>query len=155
MPSAGFVWLSSASVFCCFQKQNGKFGDVHTFPYLCAEQQLNLLINRTYRIMAENNNEQQQIKIELKPEVAQGEYSNLAMINHASSEFVIDFAHMLPIAPPQIFSRVIMAPEHAKRLMLALQENIGRYEQEFGPIKLPQAPQEDGRTIAPFGTGKA
>ena len=45
--------------------------------------------------MTENNNEQQQIKIELKPEVAQGEYSNLAMINHASSEFVIDFAHML------------------------------------------------------------
>ena len=101
--------------------------------------------------MAENNNEQQQIKIELKPEVAQGEYSNLAMINHASSEFVIDFAHMLPIAPP----RVIMAPEHAKRLLMALQENIGRYEQEFGPIKLPQAPQEEGRTIAPFGTGKA
>ena len=91
--------------------------------------------------MTENNNEQQQIKIELKPEVAQGEYSNLAMINHASSEFVIDFAHMLPIAPPQIFSRVIMAPEHAKRLMLALQENIGRYEQEFGAIKLPQPPQ--------------
>ena len=92
--------------------------------------------------MTENNNEQQQIKIELKPEVAQGEYSNLAMINHASSEFVIDF-------------RVIMAPEHAKRLMLALQENIGRYEQEFGAIKLPQPPQEEGATIAPFGTGNA
>ena len=74
--------------------------------------------------MAENNNEQQQIKIELKPEVAQGEYSNLAMINHASSEFVIDFAHMLPIAPPQIFSRVIMdvtnkslAPSSCLRLL--------------------------------------
>ena len=79
--------------------------------------------------MAENNNEQQQIKIELKPEVAQGEYSNLAMINHASSEFVIDFAHMLPIAPPQIFSRVIMAPEPAKRLLMALQENIVRPHQ--------------------------
>ena len=51
--------------------------------------------------MAENN-ENQQVKIELKPDVAQGEYSNLAMINHSSSEFVIDFAHMLPIAPPQI-----------------------------------------------------
>jgi len=48
-----------------------------------------------------------------------------------------------------------MAPEHAKRLMLALQENIGRYEQEFGAIKLPQPPQEEGATIAPFGTGNA
>lgn len=103
--------------------------------------------------MAENNMEQQ-VKIELKPEVAQGEYSNLAMINHSSSEFVIDFAHMLPIAPPQIFSRVIMAPEHTKRLLYALQENISRYEQEFGEIKLPQPPQmPQGDTIAPFGTG--
>lgn len=106
--------------------------------------------------MAENN-ENQQVKIELKPDVAQGEYSNLAMINHSSSEFVIDFAHMLPIAPPQIFSRVIMAPEHAKRLLFALQENIGRYEQEFGEIKISQAPAapQGGRTIAPFGTGNA
>ena len=106
--------------------------------------------------MAENN-ENQQVKIELKPDVGQGEYSNLAMINHSSSEFVIDFAHMLPIAPPQIFSRVIMAPEHAKRLLFALQENIGRYEQEFGEIKIPQAPAapQGGRTIAPFGTGNA
>lgn len=105
----------------------------------------------------ENNNQPQQVKIELKPEVAQGEYANLAMINHSSSEFILDFAHMLPIAPPQIFSRVIMAPEHAKRLLFALQENLARYEQEFGEIKLPQAPAapEEGRTIAPFGTGKA
>ena len=108
--------------------------------------------------MAEENKQQpQEVKIELKPEVAQGEYSNLAMINHSSSEFIIDFAHMLPIAPPQIFSRVIMAPEHAKRLLFALQENLVRYEKEFGEIKLPQAPKpaDEGRTIAPFGTGKA
>ncbi len=105
--------------------------------------------------MADNNN-QNQVKIELRPEVASGEYSNLAMINHSSSEFVIDFAHMLPIAPPQIFSRVIMAPEHAKRLLFALQENIARYEKEFGEIKLPQAPaQQGGLTAMPFGTGKA
>ena len=57
-----------------------------------------------------------------------------------------------------IFSRVIMAPEHAKRLLFALQENILRYEKEFGEIKLPsapQAPEGDGRTAMPFGTGKA
>ena len=92
--------------------------------------------------MADNKNEQQnQVQIQLKPEVADGQYANLAMINHSSSEFVIDFAHMLPIAPPQIFSRVIMAPE-----------------KEFGEIKLPTAPQEpqgDGRTAMPFGTGNA
>lgn len=100
--------------------------------------------------MAENQNKQE-VKIELKPEVAQGEYSNLAMINHSSSEFVIDFVHMLPIAPPQIFSRVIMAPEHAKRLLYALQENIARYEHEFGEIKLPQPKVPTmGDTIAPF-----
>lgn len=104
--------------------------------------------------MADKDN--QQVKIELKPEVASGEYSNLAMINHSSSEFVIDFAHMLPIAPPQIFSRVIMAPEHTKRLLFALQENVARYEREFGEIKLPQVPKPaQGNTIAPFGTGKA
>jgi hypothetical protein len=103
--------------------------------------------------MADNN---QQVKIELKPEVASGEYSNLAMINHSSSEFVLDFAHMLPIAPPQVFSRIIMAPEHTKRLLFALRENIARYEKEFGEIKLPQAPTPaNGGTIAPFGTGKA
>lgn len=88
--------------------------------------------------MADNKNEQQnQVQIQLKPEVADGQYANLAMINHSSSEFVIDFAHTLPIAPPQIFSRVIMAPEHAKRLLFALQENLLRYEKEFGEIKLP------------------
>ena len=103
-----------------------------------------------------NNAQQNQVQIQLKPEVADGHYSNLAMINHSSSEFVIDFAHMLPIAPPQIFSRVIMAPEHAKRLLFALQENVGRYEMEFGEIKLPQAEgPQGGLTATPFGTGKA
>ena len=105
--------------------------------------------------MADNNN-QNQVKIELRPEVAQGEYSNLAMINHSSSDFVIAFAHMLPTAPPQVFSRLTMAPEHAKRLLYALQQNIARYEKEFGEIKLPQAPApQGGLTAMPFGTGKA
>ena len=98
-----------------------------------------------------------QVKIGLEPEAAQGQYSNLAMINHSSSEFVIDFAHMLPIVPPRIFCLVIKAPEHVKRLLYALQENVGRYEREFGEIKLPQSPStpHDGSTVAPFGTGKA
>ena len=106
--------------------------------------------------MEENNKQPQQVKIELKPEVARGEYANLVMINHSSSEFVLDFVNMLPIAPPQIFSRVIMSPEHAKRPLAALSQNLANYEKQFGEIKLPTPPApEGGRTIAPFGTGKA
>ena len=101
--------------------------------------------------MEENNKQPQQVKIELKPEVARGEYANLVMINHSSSEFVLDFVNMLPIAPPQI-----MSPEHAKRLLAALSQNLANYEKQFGEIKLPTPPApEGGRTIAPFGTGKA
>ena len=101
--------------------------------------------------MDEKNNPQG-FQLELRPEIAQGEYANLALITHSSSDFIIDFARMLPgIAKPQVRSRVIMAPEHAKRLLMALQENIYKYEQQFGKIQLPGQPQ--GRTIAPFGTG--
>ena len=103
--------------------------------------------------MNENDNNQQgQMQIELPQDVAQGEYANFAIITHSSSDFVIDFARVLPGVPKaQVKSRVILAPEHAKRLLGALQENIMRYEREFGPIRIPnQAP----RTISPFPTGK-
>lgn len=106
--------------------------------------------------MDNKQNNGQSMQIQLKPEVANGQYSNLALINHSSAEFVVDFAYVLPVAPPQIFSRVILAPEHAKRLLLALQENVANYERTFGTIKLPQAPGPNGGlTAAPFGTGKA
>jgi hypothetical protein len=103
--------------------------------------------------MNENNNKQQgQMQIELPQEIAQGEYANFAIITHSSSDFVIDFARVLPGVPKtQVKSRVILAPEHAKRLLGALQENIVRYEREFGPIKIPN---QEPRTIAPFPTGK-
>lgn len=104
--------------------------------------------------MNENEQKQQQgLQIELTPEKAQGEYANFAIITHSSSEFVLDFARMLPGLPKaQVRSRVIMAPEHAKRLLAALQENIMRFEQQFGPVNMPEAKQ--GRTIAPFNVGK-
>ena len=104
--------------------------------------------------MNENEQQKQQgLQIELTPDVAQGEYVNFAIITHSSSDFVIDFARMLPGLPKaQVKSRVILAPEHAKRLLGALQENIMRYEHEFGQIKLPNQPQQ-GRTIAPFNVG--
>ena len=100
----------------------------------------------------ENKNRQGQLQIELPQEISQGEYANFAIITHSSSDFVLDFARVLPGVPKAaVKSRVILAPEHAKRLLMALQENIGRYEREYGPIKLPN---QEPRTIAPFGPNK-
>lgn len=77
-----------------------------------------------------------QISIELNEDTAQGIYSNLAVITHSSSEFVIDFIRIMPGIPKaQVKSRIILTPEHAKRLVAALQDNIGKYEAVHGPIK--------------------
>ena len=85
--------------------------------------------------MAEQNNEQQQINIELSEEMAQGVYSNLVAINHSPTEFVLDFIQMMPGVPKaKVQSRVILTPEHAKRLLQALGENVARYEQNFGNV---------------------
>jgi len=79
---------------------------------------------------------QGQINIELSEEVAQGKYSNLAIITHSSSEFVVDFIRVMPGVPKaQVNSRIILTPEHAKRLMMALQDNIKKFESLHGPIK--------------------
>lgn len=98
--------------------------------------------------MESNANSQKQLQIELKEETAQGIYSNLAMITHSSSEFVMDFISILPgMAKAQVKSRVIMSPEHAKRLLLALQENVLKYENSFGSIDLNR--QQKGTYIPP------
>jgi hypothetical protein len=77
-----------------------------------------------------------QITIELNEEVAEGIYANLAIITHSNSEFVIDFASVLPGMPKaRVQSRVIMTPEHAKRLLHALRDNISRFEQTTGTIR--------------------
>jgi len=77
-----------------------------------------------------------QINIELKEDVAQGTYSNLVIITHSSSEFVLDFVRVMPGIPKaEVKSRVILTPEHAKRLMLALTDNVEKYEKAHGPIK--------------------
>lgn len=82
-------------------------------------------------------NENNQINLELKPEVAKGSYSNLAIISHSHSEFIIDFATVLPGLPkPEITNRILMTPEHCKRLLNALADNISKYERQFGPISL-------------------
>ena len=103
----------------------------------------------------ENQEQNEGLKIELTPEVAEGTYANLAIITHSSAEVVMDFIRVLPGVPKaNVKSRIILAPEHAKRLLAALQDNILKYEKAFGPINVPGAieePQQGGRTATPFG----
>ena len=85
----------------------------------------------------DNKEQKGQINIELTEEIAQGIYSNLAIITHSSSEFVVDFVRIMPGTPKaQVKSRIVLTPEHAKRLMLALQDNITKYEAQHGGIKV-------------------
>ncbi len=84
--------------------------------------------------MEEPNNSQ--LNIELSEEIAEGIYSNLAIITHSNSEFVVDFIKMMPGVPKaKVKSRVILTPQHAKRLMKALKDNISKFEQIHGAIK--------------------
>lgn len=77
-----------------------------------------------------------QINIELSDEIAEGIYTNLAMITHSNAEFIVDFIKMMPGIPKaKVKSRVILTPQHAKRLLKALQDNISKYEAIHGPIK--------------------
>ena len=78
----------------------------------------------------------QQINIELSEEIAEGVYANLAMIAHSNSEFVIDFIRLMPGVPKaKVKSRIILTPEHARRLLTALEDNISKYEDNFGDIR--------------------
>lgn len=84
-----------------------------------------------------------EIDVELSEEIAEGIYANLAIISHSTSEFVLDFVRMMPGMPKaQVKSRIILTPEHTKRLMMTLQENIARYESVIGKIELrmPETP---------------
>ena len=84
---------------------------------------------------AENNKKQGQIDIELTPDMASGVYSNLQLVQHSQTEFVVDFIQIMPGVPkPQVKSRVILAPMHAKKLLNALQDNINKYEMMNGKI---------------------
>lgn len=92
------------------------------------------------------------IDIQLDDSIAQGEYANLAIISHSSSEFVLDFAALMPGVPKaKIKSRIILAPEHAKRLLLSLQENVTRYESAMGRIDIPSAPSQDSDSQVTLG----
>lgn len=76
-----------------------------------------------------------QLNIELSEEVAEGIYSNLAIITHSNSEFVLDFIKVMPGVPKaKVKSRIVLTPQHAKRLMKALKDNLSRFESAHGPI---------------------
>lgn len=85
------------------------------------------------------DNQDNQLNIELSAEMAEGTYSNLAIISHSSSEFVVDFVRIMPGTPKApVKSRVILTPEHAKRLLFALQDNLNKYEAQFGKIQVQE-----------------
>ena len=92
--------------------------------------------------MAEQKKQGKQINIELPEDIAEGVYSNLAIIAHSRSEFIVDFIRMVPNVPKaKVKSRVILTPEHAKRLMKALHENIKKFEAQHGSIsEVPDNP---------------
>ena len=103
--------------------------------------------------MDDNQNKkpkQGQINIELDEKVAEGTYSNLAIINHSVSEFVVDFVSIMPGTPKsKVKSRIILTPQHAKRLTKALLDNVNRFEQAHGEIKdyeQPPIPMNFGPT---------
>lgn len=104
----------------------------------------------------EDQNEKK-LNIEITEEVADGVYSNFAIISHSASEFVLDFVRIMPNTPKgKVKSRVIMSPAHANLLMTALQENVRKYEQQFGRIDGSQAPQGIDRfKFSGFGSGEA
>ncbi len=92
--------------------------------------------------MAEElENQEEQIDIELSEEIAEGIYSNMALIAHSNSEFVIDFIRMMPGVPKaKVKSRIVLTPEHAKRLLVALKDNLDKYEEKFGQINVLNEP---------------
>jgi len=90
--------------------------------------------------MAEENNKKgnkpNQINIELSEEIADGIYSNLAIISHSNAEFILDFIRIMPGMPKaKVKSRILITPQHAKRLLKSLADNVKKFEQQHGDIK--------------------
>ena len=119
----------------------------------------NLLVNNSTQFKTTLNNtnmEEQKLNINLSPEMAEGSYSNLAIVAHSSSEFVVDFVRMMPgQKSANVQSRIIMTPENTKKLLFALQENIAKYEKQFGTIKLNGTPAPGSTIPMSFGGGQA
>jgi len=100
--------------------------------------------------------DEQKLNINLSPEMAEGVYANLAIIAHSSSEFVMDFVRMMPgLKQANVKSRVIMTPDQAKKLLFALQDNISKYENQFGTIQINGTPTPGSTIPMSFGGGEA
>lgn len=100
--------------------------------------------------------QKKEFNIDIPEDVAQGSYSNLAIITHSGSEFIFDFVRIMPgITKPKVQQRIIMTPEHAKRLLNALQDNIAKYESTFGPINLMNKNNLPPMPITGFGNNPA
>jgi len=96
----------------------------------------------------EKNKHQQKLNIELSEEVAEGMYCNLAAITHSNAEFIVDFINMMPGAKKaKVKSRIVLTPQHAKRLLRALADNVNKFETAYGPI------QETKSDQMPFNLG--
>lgn len=99
---------------------------------------------------------EEKMNINLTPEMAEGTYANLAIIAHSSSEFVLDFVRMMPgLKQANVKSRIILTPEHARKLLMALQDNIARYEKQFGKIQISGQPLPGSTVPMSFGGGEA
>jgi hypothetical protein len=89
-----------------------------------------------------DNENPQSLDIELTEEIAEGIYSNFAIITHSQTEFIIDFVRMMPGVPKgKVKSRIILAPQHAKRLLMAIGDNLSRYESIFGDVDIQDGPE--------------
>ena len=102
--------------------------------------------------------EEKKLSINLTPEKSAGTYSNLAVIAHSQTEFIIDFASILPgMQQANVLQRIIMTPENGKRLLFALQDNLAKYEKQFGTINLNngQKPIPGSTFPLSFGSGEA
>lgn len=102
----------------------------------------------------EKQENQNHLNIELPEEMAEGTYSNLAIISHSNAEFVLDFVRVMPGVPKaKVKNRIIMTPQHVKRLLFALNDNVEKFEAAFGKIEIKDAepPQFPGSFGGPQG----
>lgn len=94
-----------------------------------------------YFYLMEEQNIENQLNIELSEEIAEGIYSNLAIITHSNTEFVVDFIRVMPGVPKaRVKSRIVLTPEHTKRFLRALEDNLEKFEAINGRIKINEDP---------------
>lgn len=98
----------------------------------------------------EKKPEDHKLQLELPADVAEGTYANLALITHSQAEFIVDFIRLMPgVEKARVKSRIVLTPQHAKRLMRALAENIHKYESVFGTINEPEAASPSFMNVPP------